>query len=146
MKLQQVVLAKIVITAVFWSGPLLFFPLSWLAGLGLPQPEAFLVFYRLLGAAYAALLVAYLFGLFNIMGGGSPSSTVVLGLVSNGLAAVILGFFGFQGAWSAWGFWAWLYMWVSLGLTTALTLALFISWIMTDRGQDKSLAQQTPAK
>jgi hypothetical protein len=141
MKLQQVVLAKIVITVLLWSGPLLLFPLSWLAGLGFPQPEAFLVFYRLLGAAYAALLVAYIYGLFNIMGGGSPGSTVVLGLVSNGLAAMILGIFGFQGAWSAWGFWAWLYMWGSLALTAALALALFISWIMTDRGQDK-----TPAK
>ncbi len=146
MKLTQVILIKIVITALLWSGPLLLFPASWLTAVGVPAPETFLVFYRLLGAAYAALLAAYLFGLFSIMGGGKPGATVVMGVVSNGLAAVILAFFGFHGAWSAWGFWAWLYMWGSLALTAALTLALFIAWIMADRGPEKSLAGAAPAK
>lgn len=121
MSLAQVITAKIVITICFWSIPLLLGSKSlfqWI-GVPFPQPE---VFVRLLGAAYAALVVAYYDGLIEARTTGSAVTTVRMGLVSNGLAAFILGFYGVGGAWANWPPLAQAYMWISFMAASTLGL------------------------
>lgn len=123
MKLWHVIAAKIVITILFWCLPLLLGPkvlFNWV-GVPFPDPE---VFIRLLGAAYAALVVNYYQGLLEAKTGGLATATVRMGIVSNGLAAVILGIFGASGTWADWGLLAQIYMWSSFIAAVLITLGL----------------------
>ena len=143
MRLKQIILAKIILTLVLWCGPLLIGP-GWLYDmLGIPRPGEAVVFYRLLGAAYAALTVGYIAGLLRIRRGGPAAPTVIMGMVSNGLACIILAYYGFAGAWSAWPiFWGQIYMWGSMVLTAAITIGLFLGLLMPG---DESGAKNAPA-
>lgn len=98
-ELRGLFLCKIVITVAFWCLPLLFFPASWFRALGAVGPEP-IVFARLLGAAYLGLLVGYYGGLQSIKKGEVPLPAMHMGIVSNGIAAVLLAYFGATGAWS----------------------------------------------
>lgn len=123
MKLWHIITVKIVITLLLWCFPLLLGPkalFEWI-GVPFPQPE---VFIRLLGAAYAAMIVAYYHGLIEARAGGSSAVTVRMGIVSNGLAAAILGVFGVSGAWVGWSSLAQAYMWLSFVATILITLGL----------------------
>lgn len=125
MTLQAVLWVKIVAT-VLWAAPLLFFPRSVFRRIGFPEPEPML-FVRLLGAAFLALLVGYARGLGIANGGGYPANTVLVGLVSNGLACAILVLHGLTGAYAGWGRPARVFMWVSAFLTGFVTLGLFVA-------------------
>ncbi len=87
--LKGLLIRKIVITGIFWCIPLLAFPTSWLVALGIPAPEP-LLFVRLLGAAYLALLVGYYMGMKGLEKGESPKQVIYMGIASNGLACLLL--------------------------------------------------------
>ncbi len=110
--LKNLLKVKIAGTLVFWCIPLLALPSSMFVQLGFPPPEP-LLFVRLLGAAYLTLLMGYYFGLRTLAAGTSPLPAIVTGIASNGLAFVILAFFGMTGGWSAWGTGAQVFMWLS---------------------------------
>jgi hypothetical protein len=106
-----------------WGIPLLLFPSSLLSWLGFVVPEPS-VFLRLLGAAYIALVVGYCFGLQQALRGTHPLGVIWAGIVSNGGACLLLGFFGLYGTWSRWGAFAQAVMWGSLAGIVAITAGL----------------------
>jgi hypothetical protein len=121
--LSAILVAKIVLTLAVWCVPLLLFPASWLSALGFPLPEP-LLFLRLLGMAYAALVVGYWFGLQAARRGEYPRDVVWVGIVSNGGAFVMLAIAAVAGTWSSWGIVANALMWASLAGTGAIAAAL----------------------
>jgi hypothetical protein len=84
-----VLLIKILVTLFFWSFPLLLLPISYLERIGIPSTTSS-VFIRLLGAAYTALLVGYILAVGDLRRNRNVSNTVWVGIVSNGLACIIL--------------------------------------------------------
>ena len=62
-----------------------------------------------------------------------PINTILVGIVSNGLACLILVHYGFQGAWREWGEVAWYCMWCSAALTGLITVLLGISILTVGR-------------
>lgn len=121
--LRGLLIRKIAITGIFWCVPLLTFPSAWFVALGMPAPEP-LLFVRLLGAAYLALLVGYYMGLTGIASGESPLPVINMGITSNGLACLVLIYFGAARTWSSWSTGAQVFMWLSalgaLGITFSL--------------------------
>ncbi|MCG8672755.1 MAG: hypothetical protein MI867_25365 [Pseudomonadales bacterium] len=124
-KLYYLLIFKITLTLAMWCIPLMLFPAELLEWLGFPSIEPSL-FSKLLGMAYLALVVGYTFGLLAVRNGETPINTIWVGIVSNGGAAIILGFYGLQGAWSEWGWFAQLHMWLSFIGVTIITFGLFI--------------------
>ncbi len=124
--LRSLLIRKIAITAIFWCVPLLVFPASWFVALGIPAPVP-LIFARLLGAAYLALLVGYYIGLKGLEAGESPRAVIYMGIASNGLAGLLLVYFAATGSFSSWGTGAQIFAWVSaLGaLSIAISLLRF---------------------
>ena len=121
--LSRVLISKIGITIVLWFVPLLFFPVTFLERMGLPAfPSA--IFLRLLGMAYGALLVGYIFGLAAARRGEYPHSTVWAGIVSNGGAFLLLAIGASQGDWADWGAPARILMWTSLAATGLIATGL----------------------
>lgn len=86
--LELLLIGKISITAALWAGPFLLCPADWLAELLGARPDP-IVFVRLLGVAYCALIVAYADGLAQVRLGVVPRSVVAMGLVSNGGALAV---------------------------------------------------------
>ena len=125
--LEWVILAKISITVLIWSTPLLLFPRSCFLKLGFPRPEP-MIFIRLLGAAYGALVVGYAFGFVALHHGTHPHGVIWMGIISNGLACVILVIL--RKEWLAWGRCARLYMWSSTVATGGITALLFTFGIL----------------
>ncbi len=121
--LRALLILKIALTALFWCIPLLTFPSTWFAALGLPAPAP-LIFARLLGGAYLALLVGYYQGLKEIEAGHSPVPVLRLGIASNGLAAPLLFYFGATGEWSSWSIGAQAFMWLSAAGALQITFGL----------------------
>lgn len=121
--LTNVLRIKIGLT-VLWAAPLLLFPKSWLVQLGLPIAEPQMPLVRLLGMAYAALLVGYLCGLRQMRQGRYPRDTVLTGIASNGGACLILAAAAIAGTWSAWGTPARWLMWASLAATAGVAVGL----------------------
>ena len=135
--LRGLLTRKIAITGIFWCIPLLVFPSSWFVAVGIPAPEP-LMFVRLLGAAYLALLVGYYMGLKGLRTGESPRPVVHMGIASNGLAGLLLVYFGATGSWSSWGVGAQVFMWLSaLG---ALVIAISLLRIRRRLGESDRLA------
>lgn len=121
-KLAGVILLKMALTVV-WGTSLLLFPYRWQEEwLGFPQAGANAVFIRLLGMAYAALLVGYTFGFFAIRERIYPRGVVWTGIVSNGGACLILGLF--RSTWCAWPSCGPALMWASLTATGLITAGL----------------------
>ena len=121
--LKALLIRKITITGLFWCLPLLAFPASWFVALGIPAPEP-LLFARLLGAAYLALLVGYYMGIRGLAKDESPAQVIYTGIASNGLACLLLLYFGATGAWSSWGTGAQIFMWLSACGAFAMTFSL----------------------
>ena len=121
--LKGLLIRKIVITGIFWCIPLLAFPTSWLVAGGIPAPEP-LLFVRLLGAAYLALLVGYYMGMKGLEKGDNPKQVIYMGIASNGLACLLLAYFGATGSWASWGLGAQIFMWISALGALAITLNL----------------------
>lgn len=132
--LSIVLLIKILFTLIFWCIPLLFFPASLFVSIGIPEPQPVL-FIRLLGAAYVALALGYIFGFKALrqnqnMQSNDVQNVVWVGIVSNGLASIILCVFGASGIWSEWSNLAQFYMWGSAITTGLITLGLFITGLV----------------
>jgi hypothetical protein len=124
--LVWVLWVKVLFTLIFWSLPLLAFPTSWFVCMGMPEPRPIL-FLRLLGAAYLALVVGYISGLCRLGRGDEVQDIVWVGITSNGSAFLILLLFGTTGAWKEWGILARSYMWISTLLTASITLGLVVT-------------------
>ncbi len=123
--LKATLVLKILLT-VCWSGSLLLLSGAQLENLGVPEPKP-LLFTRLLGAAFLALLVGYALGLRDLQRGEAPVNTVLVGIVSNGVACALLVYFGLRGAWGEWGGVARYCMWASTILTGLITALLGVS-------------------
>jgi len=123
--LSRVLLIKILLTVFVWCLPLLFFPLAWLQVLGFPAPEP-PIFLRLLGMAYAALVVGYCFGLRDSMRGQYPHSILCVGIISNGGACILLVLAALTHTWLNWGVIAQWIMYGSLIGTGTIALALMV--------------------
>jgi hypothetical protein len=95
----------------------------------MPEPKP-IVFLRLLGAAYLALVVGYACGLRRLGRGDEVRDIVWVGITSNGSAFSILSLSGIAGAWKEWGMLARTYMWVSTLLTAAITLGLVVAGLL----------------
>lgn len=121
--LSWVLSVKIAITIFAWSIPFLLAPPRLIESLGFKVPEPIL-FLRLLGVAYAALVVGYVFGLQTSLSGGYPAGVVWVGLVSNGGAFFYLVLNAVSGTWASWGKFARVAMWGSLGATGIITAGL----------------------
>ncbi len=121
--LEGVILAKIIITVICWFIPLLVFSKSMFLKLGFPRLEP-IIFIRLLGAAYGALVVGYAFGFVALHHGTHPHGVVWMGIVSNGLGCVILMIL--RKEWRSWGRWAQVYMWGSAIATGGITVLLLL--------------------
>jgi len=123
--LKATLTLKILLT-VCWSASLLFLSRARFQNLGVPEPKP-LLFTRLLGAAFLALLVGYALGLRDLYRGEAPVNIVIVGIVSNGLASALLVYFGLRGAWSDWGDAARYCMWASTIFTGLITGLLGVS-------------------
>jgi hypothetical protein len=123
--LRATLILKIFLT-ICWSAALLFLSGTQFEYLGMPQPAPIL-FTRLLGAAFLALLVGYALGLRDLQRGKMPINTMLVGIVSNGLACVLLVYFGLKGTWSEWGALAQYSMWGSAIFTGTITALLSFS-------------------
>ena len=62
---------------------------SLFIGLGIPAPQPIL-FIRLLGAAYLALIVGYIFGFNDLNQGKNIQDVIWVAIISNGMASIIL--------------------------------------------------------
>ncbi|PTU30203.1 hypothetical protein [Stenotrophobium rhamnosiphilum] len=121
--LIHVLTFKIVFTIVGACVPLLLLPASALQWIGFDVPQPIL-FLRMLGMAYAALIVGYAFGLRDAKRGIYPAQAVWVGIFSNGGAALILSFAALNGTWAHWGAMAQMLMWGSLISLTGITAGL----------------------
>lgn len=124
--LEIVFIIKIGFTLVLWCLPLLMLPENLLIQLGLPKPSTIL-FLRLLGMAYFALVVGYCFGLMETLNGVHPTNVVWVGIVSNGGACLILLINAILRTWQTWGLPAQVMMWFSLVATGSITLGLVVT-------------------
>jgi hypothetical protein len=118
--LKIILIIKIIFTDFFWSLPLLFFPryAARILGIRLAQP----IFLHLLGGAFFALLSGYILGLRDLHYGKDAHNTVWVGIISNGVAFIIL--LVFRAEWCGWGSGAMVYMGGSAIMTLLITLGL----------------------
>ena len=128
MLLTQLALISKILLTLFWFFPLLFLSKNRLEKLGVPEINL-LVFVRLLGAAFFALLVGYVLGLYDLTQGRFPKNTVVVGIVSNGLACLILIYFIAAGRLNEWQGIARIAMKASMVLTGLITVSLIAGLI-----------------
>lgn len=133
--LKLVLIAKILLTFALWSLPLLLFPAAWLVAIGFPNPGDSISFVRLLGAAYLSLGVGYVLGYRDLGQKKDIGNVVTVGIVSNGLACIILLMFGILGRWHDWGILARAFMWGSAIATGIITVSLVLPQV----NQEKSL-------
>jgi hypothetical protein len=116
---------KILATLAFWAAPALLLPPPWFPLFGIPEPPATqLIFVRLLGAAYLALVVGY------ALAWHAPArhpGIVLVGIVSNGLAALVIASVGTGGGFASWPVLGTLYIWGSAVITAALAAALVVT-------------------
>jgi hypothetical protein len=130
--LNIILAAKIVVTAILWSLPLLIAPRKSARLLGIPDPSP-IIFVYLLGAAYTALLVGYVFGLISLTRGQDILNVIWVGIVSNGLAFILL--LLFHSEWKQWPFRARLYMWGSTALSFVITAGLVLFGLVFTKAQ-----------
>ena len=128
MLLTQLALISKILLTLFWFFPLLFLSKNRLEELGVPEINP-LVFVRLLGAAFFALLVGYVLGLYDLTQGRFPKNTVVVGIASNGLASLILIYFIAAGRLNEWQGIARTAMKASMVLTGLITVSLIAGLI-----------------
>ncbi|AXQ29978.1 hypothetical protein D0B54_15410 [Solimonas sp. K1W22B-7] len=131
--LSRLLVFKIAFTAAGCCIPLLLFPASLLLQLGFAVPQP-LFFLRLLGMAYAALVLGYAFGLRDARRGIYPGDVVRVGILSNGGAAVLLAGAAWQGAWGSWGPLAQALMWGSLLSVGGIAIGLIVLGPLARRG------------
>ena len=122
--LKRVLLFKITVTVFAWVLPFLFFPKDWIQlFLGFSPEPLFPI--RLLGWSCLALVVGYAFGYVQASKGVAPWGVVLMGLVSNGGAAFIVGWNLLFGEASDLTGIPLLLIWGSFAALLAITLGLF---------------------
>ncbi len=138
-KLANVFVTKIVLTIVLCIS-MLFIPIDWLSKAGFPVPDP-IIFLKLLGMAYGALLVGYWFGLVAVRRGEYPKAAIWVGIVSNGGATIILAgyaisgyFFPGSSYWLDWKHSAPYVMGFLLIAVSGISIGLFIYGIQTNKG------------
>jgi hypothetical protein len=130
--LKTVLWVKVLITLCYWTLPLLAFPASCFVWIGMPEPKPML-FLRLLGAAYLALVVGYTSGLRRLGRGDDIRNIIWVGIASNGSASLILLLSGIVGTWEEWGILARIYMSSSALFTASITLGLVAGLFRSER-------------
>jgi hypothetical protein len=122
---RRVLAAKIVATVTLWAAPALLLPPSSFPLFGIPEPPlVHLVFVRLLGAAYCALVVEY------ALAWRAPArhpGAILVGVISNGLAALVILSVGARGGYATWNVLGGLYIWGSGVLALGIAVALVIT-------------------
>ncbi len=111
---------------------MLFLPHALMVRYRLPIAEPIL-FVRLLGGAYLALTMVYGFGLLGAYRGHDVIGVVVIGLISNGLAAAIIWRYALRGLYAEWSRPTRWFIYSSGAVTTALALALLVVGVGYDR-------------
>ena len=125
LRLTHVLEVKVAVTLLLWAGPLLLAPPALFTSLGLTPPDPPYVAH-LLGAAYLALCVGYVGGWIEARRGRYPRGAVQMGVVSNGLACLLLIGHGVAGSWAGWAGPAQVYLWGSALLAGAITVGLLV--------------------
>jgi hypothetical protein len=128
--MKAILLVKIIVTTVLWAAPLLFGTPELFRFFGIPFPEP-AIFLRLLGMAYFSLVFIYYNGykLLKIRRNVAASEIAIsTGIVSNGLAFIVLFFAGLSGEWKTWGLIGQIYMWLSTILTFLFAIGLQITF------------------
>ena len=87
-------------------------------------PEETIVFVRLLGAAYVALLVGYAIAWQQP---ARHAAMILVGATSNGLASVVILAAGVHGAFATWGLLGSLYIWGSALAAAAIAASLIVT-------------------
>ena len=121
--LQGVIWFKIIFTFVLIA-LLCLVPAEGYKRLGMPVVPSSLFFVRLLGAAYIALVVGYIQAVYNLKAGKSAVEAVCVGIVSNGLAFIILLCYWVNGAWTNYQHPARIGFWTFTGAVGAITAGL----------------------
>lgn len=122
--LKRVLMFKITVTVFAWVLPFLFFPKDWIQlFMGFSPEPQFPI--RLLGWSYLALAVGYSYGFKQANMGITPWGVILMGLVSNGGAAVIVGWHLLYGEASDLAGIPLLLIWGSFAALLAITLGLF---------------------
>jgi len=123
--IRRVLAVKILATLAVWALPALFLPPAWFPMFGIPEPPlAQLVFVRLLGAAYVALVAGY------SLAWRAPArhpGMIAVGIVSNALAAFVILSVGADGAFASWSALGVVYIWGSALLAIGLAVALAVT-------------------
>lgn len=127
--LSNVFLCKILFTILCWSLPLLVVPETLIIKIGIPIADN-IIFLRLLGMAYTALLVGYILAFKSIRQGKFPIETVWVGIVSNGGASSILLICGLLGYRQSWGEIAQGMMWFFSIMAGAITVGLIATGLV----------------
>lgn len=109
--------------------PLLFFSSELFALAGIPKPIN-VIFFRLLGMAYVALTVGYIFGLISTLHGDYPTEIIWVGIVSNGGACLLLIAYGINGTWRSWKPLSRTVMWISTVVIGSISLCLIFSGLL----------------
>ncbi len=124
-RVRQVLAVKIVVTLVAWALPALLLPPPWFPVFGIPEPPLEqLVFVRLWGAACVALIVGY------TLAWRAPTrhpGAILVGIVSNGLASLVIVSVGASGGYATWSLLGSVYVWTSALATAAIAVALAIT-------------------
>ena len=132
--LRIILVAKIAITLSVWALPPLVIPETVLALLfgETPAPtavyQALLLNSRLMGIAFLALVVVYLFGYRATLRGEFPVGVVSVGLVSNGGATIVLFAWAMSESPTTWPGLAVVVYFTSLAAVGAVTASLAISF------------------
>jgi hypothetical protein len=138
--LDWVLIGKMIMTLI-WVASLLLSGWLWERA-EIPEPKP-MIFVILLAGAYIALFVGYARGYRDRKYGENIRTVVIVGIVSNGLAALFLLAFGIVGSWSSWGWsswggWAQGGMWGSAITAGAITAGLLYALLVT---HDRTLAK-----
>jgi hypothetical protein len=123
-RLRQVLAAEILVTLAAWALPALLMPPPWIAALGITEPSLEqLVFVRLWGAANFALITGQALAW---QAPGRHPGAVLIGIIANGLGALVIVSLGASGAFATWSTVGTTYVWacatIMAGLATALTM------------------------
>jgi hypothetical protein len=126
MSIRLVLGIKIVVTLLLWVFPLLCAP-ELLVRARIPAGAGMTMFLRLLGAAFLALVLGYCLAYRDVGRHRDITNTVWVGMLSNGLACLILVSYGATGHWRTWGPPARIIMWGSAVATGVITLGLVLA-------------------
>lgn len=124
-RVRHVLAIEIVATLTLWALPALLLPPSWFPTFGIPESTIeHLLFVRLWGASLMALAVGY------TLAWRTPARhpvAILVGIVSNGLAPLVIVSAGAGGGLATWTTVGSLYVWGSAVLMASLAVALTIT-------------------